>query len=105
MPEHEVGQAVSGELSVEGEISGHLERVDEVIGDAHGFSAELEPVSALDFRHHFADGEIAAVELAEMIGADAETTGDRQRKLRRRFDARILRAVGHHAGRRSGLPR
>src|SRR4029077_4279332 len=46
-------------------------------------------MGALNFRHHFADGEIAAVEITEVIGADAEATRNRKAEFRRRLYAGI----------------
>src|SRR5207249_38053 len=81
--EHEVGQAVSRELAVEREISGHLEGVDDVVAHAHSLAAEAQLVTAADFREHFADGKVAAIEITQVIGADPKAAGHGKRQLRR----------------------
>src|SRR5205823_3444014 len=81
--EHEIRQSIAGELAVESEIAGHLEGIDDVVSHANSLTAEAQFVGALDLGNDFADGEIAAVEIAQVIRTDTEAACYRESQLRR----------------------
>ena len=77
-PEHEVRQPVARELPAEREIPVHAERVDDVVRQAHDLAAEDHLVRSEHLGQVLADGEIATIEIAEMIRVDAEGAGNAQ---------------------------
>src|SRR5262249_3857510 len=69
--------SLDGKLAVKGEISSHLERINQRVGDADRLSSKLDLMGAADFCHNLADGKIAPVELPEMVGADTKPAAHR----------------------------
>ena len=95
---HEIGDAVAGELTVEAEITIHLERVDQLIAEPDQFHAEVEFVPTVDPSEILAPGVIAAIERPVMVCAEAETTSDAHDNFGRSLELGLRRGGDPDSG-------
>src|SRR5262249_55407887 len=73
-----VGDRVAGDLTVEGETTGHLEGVYDVIRKPHSLAAEAQLVRPGLLGRDLAESKVASIEIADMIRANAEVARYRQ---------------------------
>src|SRR5439155_3961671 len=72
LADDEVGQTIAGEVAVEDVVAVLKERVDDVVAHSHRLAPEMQLVRATVEREVLADGKVAAVEIARVVGADRE---------------------------------
>ena len=105
----EVGQTIAGEVAVEEVVAVLKERVDDVVAHSHRLAPEMQLVRATVEREVLADGKVAAVEIARVVGVDPEAARDApDGKLRgirgRDLDPRVAKAERRARLRPSPLP-